>query len=350
MVIETINLQACYQCGKCTSICPERRVLKISPRSSINNYNIYRQESDDVKTCLTCGLCYEMCPQDVDYPEFVKEERKGKKVEMPVHKGVFGMVSEMMGEIDESRSSLTEDGSKDSTVGYYPGCIDFHDMFFDLDVKFKPIASSSMKLLKKAGYNPKLLQFKCCGHDQLWQGDVATFEKLKEQNIKLIKESGIKKLVTSCAECYRTFSKDYDLPIEVVHISQLLNDEKLGIKTDAVVTYHDACRLGRHMGEYDAPRKAIKATGAKIIEMEHNRENAWCCGVSSMMNCDDKSKAIRKTRLDEAKKTGAKVLVTTCPKCLAHLSCMKEELESVEKYDFEIKDITVFLAEQMGGE
>ena len=68
-----------------------------------------------------------------------------------------------------------------------------------------------------------------------------------------------------------------------------------------------------------------------------------------MMNCNDRSKALRKARLDEAKDTGADVLITTCPKCLAHLTCMKTEQESVENYEFEIKDLTVFLAEQKGG-
>ena len=103
------------------------------------------------------------------------------------------------------------------------------------------------------------------------------------------------------------------------------------------------------MGEYDAPRNALTGAGAQVSEMQHNKGQSWCCGVSSMMNCDDKSKALRKARLDEAKATGAKVLITTCPKCLAHLTCMKDEQESIEQYDYDIKDLTVFLAGQMGG-
>jgi heterodisulfide reductase subunit D len=103
------------------------------------------------------------------------------------------------------------------------------------------------------------------------------------------------------------------------------------------------------MGEYDAPRKALGSAGATLTEMAHSRNESWCCGVSSMMNCNDKTKALRKAKLDEAKNTGADVLITTCPKCLAHLNCMKTEQESVENYDFEIKDLTVFLAEQLGG-
>jgi len=224
-----------------------------------------------------------------------------------------------------------------------------------VDVDFRAIADSSMELLEDIGLDPGLLQMKCCGHDQLWQGDKTTFEKLKEQNTKLIKESGIETLVTSCAECYRTLSQDYDLSVKVVHISQLLKDANFKIDTgtgtdpDINVTYHDACRLGRHMVEYDAPRDALTNSGAKITEMKHNKKDAWCCGVSSMLNCNDRSKALRKAKLDEAKDTGADVLITTCPKCLAHLTCMKTEQESVENYEYEIMDLTVFLAGQRGG-
>ncbi len=323
-----------------------------SPRSNIYQTNVYRTGSDDIWNCLTCGLCSEECPQGVDYIGFVREEREKWEGEGGdiVHKGVFTQLSDMMSHLTESRTTLKDSEAGDSKVGYYPGCLDFQDMFFNLDVDFKAIADSSMKLLEKLDLNPRILQMKCCGHDQLWQGHKETFDRLREQNTKIIEESGIETLVTSCAECYRTLSKDYDLPIKVVHISQLLKDADLGIDSDLNVTYHDACRLGRHMGEYDAPRDALTTAGVRLTEMVHNKQDAWCCGVSSMMNCNDRTKALRKARLDEAKDTGAKVLITTCPKCLAHLSCMKEEQESVEHYEYDIMDLTVFLADQVGGD
>ncbi|MGP8319853.1 MAG: (Fe-S)-binding protein [Methanosarcinaceae archaeon] len=373
------NIQLCYQCGKCTAICPVRRVIKTSPRTTIYQSNVYGIDSDDIWNCLTCNLCYDECPQGVDYPEYVREKRankhgvgtgigaEGTTTAKIAHEGVFTILADMMANLGSSRTSLKETGNKRSKVGYYPGCLDFHDMFFNVDVDFRAIADSSMELLSDIGLDPGLLQIKCCGHDQLWQGDKTTFEKLKEQNTKLIEESGIETLVTSCAECYRTLSQDYDLPVKVVHISQLLKDANFNIGTgtdtdtdtntnigtgtdpDINVTYHDACRLGRHMGEYDAPRNALTNSGAKITEMKHNKKDAWCCGVSSMLNCNDRSKALRKAKLDEAKNTGADVLITTCPKCLAHLTCMKTEQESVENYEYEIMDLTVFLAGQKGG-
>ena len=70
------------------------------------------------------------------------------------------------------------------------------------------------------------------------------------------------------------------------------------LSTDATtVTYHDPCRLGRQMGIYDEPRELINAVeGVDLVEMEHHGEDAMCCGVSSMMSCNENARALRVAR------------------------------------------------------
>lgn len=316
-----------------------RRVTKTSPRSSIYNANVYGLETKDIWTCLTCGLCPMECPQQVDFLSFIKEEREGKKPLEIAHLGVFTELAELSSKLSDN----IVDKSGDSKYGYFPGCVDLLGLLLhDIKTDFGEITTSSLKLLDKIGIKPRIMNMKCCGHDVLWQGKKDVFDRLKNSNIKYIKDSGIDTLITSCAECYRTFSKDYDLGIKVVHISELL--DKLGLKINAEVTYHDPCRLGRHMGVYDAPRKALISNGVKIIEMEHSKENALCCGVSSFMNCNEQTKALRIARMEEARATGAKTLITTCSKCLAHFNCLKNEKEPEKKYDFDVVDLSVYLA------
>ncbi|MFZ2410692.1 MAG: (Fe-S)-binding protein [Candidatus Methanoperedens sp.] len=119
------------------------------------------------------------------------------------------------------------------------------------------------------------------------------------------------------------------------------------MKINTQVTYHDPCRLGRHMGVYDAPRKALASNGVVVKEMEHSKENALCCGVSNFMNCNEQTKALRIARMNEAEATGAKTLITTCSKCLAHFNCLKTEKDATKKYDLDIVDLSVFLARQL---
>ena len=45
------------------------------------------------------------------------------------------------------------------------------------------------------------------------------------------------------------------------------------------VTYHDPCHLGRLGGIFESPRKILKCCCEEVIEMEHNRYDANCCGV-----------------------------------------------------------------------
>ena len=192
---------------------------------------------------------------------------------------------------------------------------------------------------------------KCCGHDQKWQGMSEVFEKLKSYNQKKLGESGIETLVTSCAECFRTFALDYELDdMKVMHTTEFLVEKgfDMGLKTndEVTVTYHDPCRLGRQMNIYDEPRDLVGSVeGVNLVEMEHTGEDALCCGVSSMMSCNENSRALRVQRFDEVRETGADIMLTSCPKCVAHFECLK--FEGDPRHDFEILDVVSFLARQI---
>ncbi len=341
----------CYQCGLCTGFCPKRRVSKYSPRLRINEFLLNEQKEASWE-CLTCGLCSQHCPQTVDYLSFVRDLRAETVDEEAVaHKSVFTLLCEMMNRHPETKGVPVDfDGETDENneIAYFPGCIDFFDCFLDIGVNFHEIGDSSIKLLNKIGIKPKLLSIRCCGHDAIWQGHKDIFDELRRYNTEKIKQSGVKTLVTSCAECFRTFSKDYELDCEVVHLSQILekNLDKLNIKTEnCKVTYHDPCRLGRHMGVYDAPRNVLQTVkGLTFKELDETREDSQCCGVSAWVSCNTEAKVLMVEKLDSAIGTGAEVLITTCPKCYAHLNCLKNEKPPIKDFDIDVVDLAIFLS------
>jgi Fe-S oxidoreductase len=247
--------------------------------------------------------------------------------------------------------------SKQSDVLFFVGCAPYFEHIFDFETKTIEIARDSIRILNALGVEPMLLaNERCCGHDLLWTGDLDTFRRLAEQNAAMMREAGVKKIIFCCPEGYRTFKEDYpnyvNIGCELQHISEFIAEkiEQEGVNLREIkrrITYHDPCRLGRHLGIYESPRKVLNAIpGIELVEMEHNREDSLCCGTSAFTNCDLYSKQIRVERLLEAKATGAETLVTTCPKCLIHFKCamINKAEEKGADVEMEVVDLVNLVA------
>jgi heterodisulfide reductase subunit D len=374
-IIEDTKAFDCVECGKCTSLCP---VAKINPNFAPRLIVVKAQEGmeDEVKSdkdiwsCITCEICNDMCPYEVDFSGFVQRMRveATDSGHMPTC-SLAGAVHAMerltgSGQKQNRLVWLTDDlkVKEKGDVYYFTGCVyQFGVLFQDKAPDLKQVPSSVVRILNAAGIEPVVSnQEVCCGHDLLWSGDEDNFTKLMEKNIKTIKEAGAKTVVFSCAEGFRTFDIDYqdfygDLGFEVKHISEYLIDLmdsgrlELGGSNEKV-TYHDSCRLGRHMEVYDPPRDLIKATGAELIEMLSIKDKAICCGVNAFTNCGEVSKRMQVERLLEAKATGADTMLTFCPKCLIHYNCIltaEKRPEEIKDLKIKVKDASNFIAEHL---
>jgi Fe-S oxidoreductase len=250
--------------------------------------------------------------------------------------------------------------STNSDTVYFVGCLPYYDVLFKkIGAQGVEIAKSAIRVLNRLGIEPIVLENeRCCGHDLLWEGDVANFRKLAELNIATLQATGARRIVTTCPECARTLKIDYpayvgDLGMEVIHIAELLAQKlaegKLRITHHAsrITTYHDPCRLGRHLGIYDAPRQVIESLGLELVEMEHSGKNALCCGTSCWTNCGAVNKQIQVDRLREAKATGAGLLVTACAKCQIHFKCALDDGRLGEEIGVEIRDLVTLVDEAL---
>lgn len=375
-LIDATGAYDCVECGKCTSLCPVAacnpdfapRLIVVKALEGIQGLS----EEKDIWSCLTCEMCSDMCPYKVDYSKFVRGLRE-EALSMgaaPVcsQGGLIQTMGRIMTapELKQNRLKWLDPDLKIAEKGdvyYFMGCLPHLDIIFEeKDVRLLEIAKSAIRIMNHAGIIPVVSNTEvCCGHDMLWVGDRPNFTKLAKQNIENIKNSGAKQVVFSCAEGFRTFDVDYqevfgDLDFEILHISEfildLMDDGKLNFKNDGnvKVTYHDSCRLGRHMGIYDTPRDILKELpGVELIEMERIREKSACCGVSAFATCESSSKKMQLERLMEAKNTGAEKMLMFCPKCQIHFKCTtwKEMPVEKEKVDIPIDDMTTFIAERL---
>ncbi|MEG3224055.1 MAG: hypothetical protein BME94_00665 [Methanobacteriales archaeon Met13] len=215
---------------------------------------------------------------------------------------------------------------------YFPGCT--------ARLKLKNISQATQAILDHAEFNYRVLEDEnCCGSVLLRTGFREDAREVMERAFKKLKGQ---KLVVSCAGCYRTFKEDYlevlGEQLDVVHINQILDelilDEKIQIeREDLLVTYHDPCHLGRHLGEYDAPRNIIKKR-ATLVEMDKNREEARCCGAGGGVKSayPDLSQDMSLRRVNDALKTGADVLVTSCPFCVWNLESDKLKVMDLTEF------------------
>lgn len=217
--------------------------------------------------------------------------------------------------------------------------------------KLDSISKSTEELLKIFNIDYEVLDDEeCCGSVLLRTGFKSDAIEQMKRNYADI--SG-KTILTSCAGCYKTLKEDYknylDADLEVIHISQLL-DQLLeennlnSLITDSenplTVTYHDPCHLGRHAGEYDAPRNVIKSF-SDLKEMKNIRDKSRCCGSGGGVKSayGDLSNSIAKLRIAEAEDTGAELLISACPFCKLNLSQNSDSLEVLDLSEFVLKQL-----------
>jgi Fe-S oxidoreductase len=142
------------------------------------------------------------------------------------------------------------------------------------------------------------------------------------------------------------------MPFEVLHMTEFLARElpEAGLSfrpsPNGPITFQDPCRLGRWAGIYEPPRELLQLIPeTNLVEMDRSRENSLCCGTTAWMECSGCSKTMQMERLHEAIQTGAKALITACPKCQIHLSCAQSNTD----VDLKIMDLYVYLLDRLEG-
>ncbi len=309
-----------------------------------------------VYSCTTCGSCQEICHYNREISpvkvfetlrELLVEEEIGP---LPEHIAFINSIKNTHNPYNEDHSKRLawlekKENLKPAKLLYFVGCTSSY--------RTKNIAQATVKILEKLDVDFNIAGDEwCCGSPLLRVGAVDLGEDVMRHNIDEMKKLGVEKVIFSCAGCYRTFKEDYpehgiELEFEVQHVSEfladLIKDGKVTLEDLEVdVTYHDPCHLGRHLGVYSAPRDVIKAIPkAKLVEMYRNRYNAWCCGAGGGVKSGYKDLALETAteRIEEAKKTGSKIIVSTCPFCQLNLI----DAAKAKGEDLEVIDLTELL-------
>ena len=167
-----------------------------------------------------------------------------------------------------------------------------------------------------------------------------------EIDVKLA-DHGIKQVIVYNPESLSVLKRFSQSGAEFISITReyldILKRKKVGKVKLQAVTYQDPCHLGRYAKEYAAPREVIAALGLNLKEMWRSGENSLCCGAGGGVLAYNPALArtYASHRWQEAKATGAKVMITACPHCYANLKRSKPK-------GLKVIDITTLVAQAYG--
>jgi len=204
----------------------------------------------------------------------------------------------------------------------------------------------------------------CTGDPVRRAGNEFMFQMMAYQNIQVLNQYNIRKIVTTCPHCFNILRNEYvELGgnYEVVHhstfLQSLINDGRIRLKGGGSfkgkkITYHDSCYLGRANGIYEAPREVLELLDAELVEMKRCRSNGLCCGAGGAQMFKEEEKGARRVneeRTDEALESGAEIIAAACPFCNTMLTDGVKTLEREENVKvMDIAELIVISMEQNG--
>ena len=236
---------------------------------------------------------------------------------------------------------------------FWVGCAGSYDQ------RAQKITRAFATILNKVGLNYAIL-----GKEELCNGDPARragnefiFQMMAYQNIQVLNNYGIRRIVTACPHCFNIFLNEYPElggHYEVIHhtvlLQQLIDEGKIVLKEDGPfkgkrITYHDSCYLGRANHVYEAPRKVLEALDVELTEMKRCRSKGLCCGAGGAQMFKEEEKGTTRVNFErsgEALETGAGVIASACPFCNTMLT---DGVKHGEKEDtVKVMDIAELIA------
>ena len=375
----------CDRCGTCLPVCPLFREKDIEASSARGKNNIARalvqgglELTPDVLAavnfCLLCRACVDTCPSKVKTDEAMMAVRQhfadqqgGTTVKYKAMGGMLksrslvklasgslkvmrkiglnrllpgGMVPDqytrkqflaafsgpaaLAGTVPPSTVAL----SPETKVAYFQGC--------GMKMMFPEAMSNTLAVLQTVT-SPIVVDNLCCGLPHVAHGLRKEFLEMAKENIRLFADADV--VISDCASCSGTlkhiagyFKDDPEWKDRASAFSAKIMDlteylVKVGYqprqKTNATLTFHEPCHLGRGQGIKKQPRELLKAAG-NYIEMAGADT---CCGGAGSFHMDypDISAKILDKKRKNIENTGAQIVVTECPVCLVQMNKAAEK-------------------------
>ena len=227
------------------------------------------------------------------------------------------------------------------------------------DDRAKKITKAIVRILSHVGIKFAVLgvEESCSGDPAKRAGNEFLFQMQAMNNITVLNNYSIKKIVTGCPHCFNTLKNEYPElggQYEVVHHTQLVQElidtgklrVKGGVFVGKKITFHDPCYLGRANDEYEAPRSVIQNLDVELAEMKRSKQNGLCCGAGGAQmfkEAEKGDKEVNVERTAEALELKPDIIATGCPFCMTMMT------DGVKHFNKEEKTKVIDVAELIAG-
>jgi Fe-S oxidoreductase len=354
----------CTECGRCKDACPAFVTGKpLSMKwvnDSLKHHLLDNRETlldgaekreqlpalvgdviseDTLWSCTTCGYCEAACPIELELlPKFyrLRQHRVMMEGEFPAElKNVFdayevqsnpwGLPADTRGDwargLDVPLITTAEEMARCEWLFYVGSAESF-------DLRGQKIARAFVEILREAGITFGILGARepTTGECVRRVGNEMLFQQLAASCVETLNSLGVKRIVTCDPHAYNSLKNEYpafggqwDVQHHTQLIAQLLEQGRLRVERKFErLMLHDPCYLGRHNGEFEAPRRILQQVARdELLEFPLRREKAMCCGAGGgrMWMEEHLGSRINVTRVEQALPQRPAVIATACPYC-----------------------------------
>ncbi len=369
--------EVCARCGICTEAChyyvadPKPENMPAAKAEQLRK--VYRAEHDPLSRlfpawtgaerlteeriaalaetafyrCTLCYRCTVNCPMGLDTPLLMATVRA-----MASATGNAPEILEMLAD------AAIEKGNDPS---FYIEL--FRETIKDLEIELQaltgnplariPIGKKGAKMLyvALAGAHtilPAAAVFETVGEDWtlsifeasnygVFLGDASKAKQIAKRIVDEANELGVEEIVISeCGHAYYAmrwvapnwFGEAFRFRVRsiVEVLAEYIRDGRLKLDPNAnpePIAYHDSCNLGRKGGVFEEPRIILMAAAKEFLELNPNREEAYCCGGGSGLVALPEAYDLRmiagKPKAEQVRRSGAKIVAAACENCRLQL-------------------------------
>ena len=359
---EGLDAFTCTECGRCKDACPT--FLTGKPLSlkwvndSIKHHLVEHADairagdasklpplmgtaisSDTLWACTTCGYCEVACPIHLEHlPKFyrLRQRQVMMEGEFPHELNRVFAAYESQGNPWGIDAATRGDWAKELGVPVVTDAGEVAELDYvyyvgsasSFDPRGQKIARAFVRVAQQAGIKLGILgaQESSTGECVRRLGNEMVFQQLATSLVETLNRLGIKRIVTCDPHAFNALKNElgeFGGHYEVLHHTQAIDawlaDGRLKVTpTHQRIAFHEPCYLGRHNGEYEAPRRVLRAISKDApLELDLARDQAMCCGAGGgrMWLEETIGKRINVVRAEQALAKQPTAVATACPYC-----------------------------------